>query len=667
MSRSNRTLSVIAAALLLIVLIVPTASSKLEGFWLSANRFDAASADPVCIPASYCFRVIGSRFERVGHERQIPLYVEGAENIYELARELDAGRLKALGDTAAGSVSLHPKYDLYFNSEEAGRRVGAALRFDRPPAGRIAVAFEHRGGTSAPLVLDIRRNELGTLEAALAQAEPKHVRLALTLLVMLLALVTGALEARASDRMPFGACAIVLVVLARLVALHAARTIASPLTYMLVVAAILLPWLALLAQLPWLRRTGEAPATAAPPAESGRSIYPLSLLEVGALAVILGLFAYMLWFDASFRWSIFEERDFLVARLVAATGTFPLYGPELLLGGQTVGSGVYLLLAPIVALWNDPQALLLLNRLLFIAMGIVLWWGLRDWVGPAGALFAVLALAASERIVALSYWPIHPNFSLFFAVVYACAVIRGAVDAHRGWLIFSGLLLGVLTQLHFSYFLLLPAHFLLVGFGNGPRDRWTRPLAAAAVLVPLAPFLIIDALQGFPNITQIAERPRFHAHYPNAPLGNIRLLSVGLAWPQQIRGPYADVFSQLTVLLIGIGVALGLGSAMAMRTSPRARMTPAFAATLLLCVPLFELNAQGLGYNSRHTLSMMPALFILAAVGFAAVMQLLRATRPWVGVALMLPLIAVLGLRAADSRAIATVVQSEGEWASVRS
>ena len=80
MSRSNRTLSVIAAALLLIVLIVPTASSKLEGLWLSA------SADPVCIPASYCFRVIGTRFERVGHDRQIPLYVEGAENVYDLAQ-----------------------------------------------------------------------------------------------------------------------------------------------------------------------------------------------------------------------------------------------------------------------------------------------------------------------------------------------------------------------------------------------------------------------------------------------------------------------------------------------------------------------------------------------------------------------------------------------------
>ena len=152
------------------------------------------------------------------------------------------------------------------------------------------------------------------------------------------------------------------------------------------------------------------------------------------------------------------------------------------MGGHTIGGSLYLLLAPVVALWNDPEALRLFNQLLFLGMAVVLWWGLRDWAGPAGALFAVFALIASERIVALSYWPIHPNFSLFFAFLYAAAILRGAVGGHRGWLIFSGLLLGILTQLHFSYFLLVLCHVLLVLFGNCRPDRWTKPLAIAAGL-----------------------------------------------------------------------------------------------------------------------------------------------------------------------------------------
>jgi hypothetical protein len=304
-----------------------------------------------------------------------------------------------------------------------------------------------------------------------------------------------------------------------------------------------------------------------------------------------------------------------------------------------------------------------LNQLLFLGMAVVLWWGLRDWVGPAGALFAVFALIASERIVALSYWPIHPNFSLFFAFVYAAAILRGAVGGHRGWLIFSGLLLGVLTQLHFSYFLLVVCHVLLVLFGNGQPDRWTKALAIAAIFVPLGPFLLIDALHGFPNIAQIAERPRFHGLYPNRLFGNVGLLPLVLGWVRQTGGPLSNLLSQLTMLLMGVGLAIGIGSVAASNKSTRGSMTPAFAATILFCAPLFELTALGMGYNSRHTLAIVPAAFMLAGFGFAGLVGMLRPARAWIATAAILPLLAVVGVRAADSADMARIVQSEGEWA----
>ena len=105
---------------------------------------------------------------------------------------------------------------------------------------------------------------------------------------------------------------------------------------------------------------------------------------------------------------IFTEGKRVIA-FGARREDIPLYGPELLLGGHTIGGSLYLLLAPALALWNDPEALRLLNQLLFLGMAVVLWWGLRDWVGPAGALFAVFALIASEaHHVALGHhWPIH--------------------------------------------------------------------------------------------------------------------------------------------------------------------------------------------------------------------------------------------------------------------
>ncbi len=292
---------------------------------------------------------------------------------------------------------------------------------------------------------------------------------------------------------------------------------------------------------------------------------------------------------------------------------------------------------------------------------MVLWWGIRDWCGPAGALFAVFALIASERIVALSYWPIHPNFSLFFAFLYACALLRGAGDGRRGWLIFSGLLLGILTQLHFSYFLLLPCHVVLVLLGNYDRDRWTKPLAIAVFLIPLAPFLVIDTVQGFPNISQIAQRPRFHGLYPNKPFGNAGLLPLVFGWSQEISGPLSNILSTLTTLMIALGIAVGLGSVAGSARS--GRITPARAATVLFCIPAFELTVLGMGYNTRHTLAMVPALFILAGFGFAGVMNVVGPAKQWLGTWLILPLLMVLGVRAANSAAIEKISRSEGEWA----
>src|SRR5262249_22039641 len=304
-------------------------------------------------------------------------------------------------------------------------------------------------------------------------------------LVLLLALTTSLLDARASVSLGFGQSAFAAAIGLRWAALAAAGAIEPIMISLAAILVILLPWLAMASRFRKLepsvrarrRLTARASKLIAPLWQSSSSTDRISAIELVLLVMGAGIFAYMLWSGSSFRWSIFEERDFLEARHVLSHLKFPIYGPELLLGGHTIGSSLYLFLAPIVALWNDPAVLLLLNRVLFLGIPLVIWWGLRDWCGPAGSLFAVFAFIASERIVALSYWPIHPNFSLFFAFLYACALLRGAIDGRRGWLIFSGILLGILIQLHFSYFLLFPCHVLLVLLGNFDRDRWTKPLA----------------------------------------------------------------------------------------------------------------------------------------------------------------------------------------------
>jgi hypothetical protein len=669
-SRTARPLAVVLAVALLFVLAVSVALSKLGILWSSQFTFVANSDAPVCVPGGPCFRFIGATLKHTTAGQAIPLRMARIDNLFELAKELDAGMLKAALIDRAGleqTAEIQPSYNLFISTGEAVREIPALLLFHgEPPLGQREIVFERAGARSEAKSLTIERRDLGVLGELLVGAmQPAPFRLSAGLLILLLAAITAWTEAHTCAWLHFGGAVFAGAVLARTSALMAIAAIDAPILHLSAVLVILIPWLALTrvairhnAEAPhWAVRTTDHLAKSVPAsldAQQWRRAF--SLLELGMVLLCIGLFAYMLWSGPSFRWSIFEERDLLEARRVLSERMIPLYGPELLLGGQTIGSGLYLLMAPVVAVYNDPAALLLFNRILFLGMALVLWWGVRDWVGSGAALLAVFALIASERIVALSYWPIHPNFSLFFAFLYACAVVRGAVAGNRGWLIFSGLLLGLLVQLHFSYFLLVPSHVILTLLANYQRDRWTKPLAALVFLIPLAPFLLSDASHGFPNIARIAQRPRFNALYPNEIFGNAGLLPLVFGWLRQVPGLLSEVTSLLSLLMIGLGVALALADAFR-----RAPITPSLAATVLFTAPAFELNVLGMGYNTRHTLTMVPALFILAGFGFAGVLKLLRLERH--APLLVLPLLAVLALRASNSATMGRIVSSEGEWA----
>jgi hypothetical protein len=664
--------AVFMAALLLFVVAVPIVSAKLDSLWSSEFTFLVNTLEPACVPPELCFRFFDAKVRHAESGYRIAVRIEGVDNVYDLAKDLDEGRLKVVLTEGGGHTErpkIQPHYNLYFNFDEVLRQVPASLQFQHPPSGPIMLAFERAGAISEYRTLNITRADVGKLASLIiGTGQPGQVRVGVALMILLLALVTSLADARASGDLRLGRGTFASAMFVRWAAIAVAARIESLTVCLLTVLAIFLPWLAIASRFcsqRSLHAQGRLTATAtkliARLWQSSRSGDGVSAIELIVLTMSVAVFAYILWSGSSFRWSIFEERDFLEARQVLSHLKFPIYGPELLLGGHTIGSGLYLFLAPVVALWNDPVALLFLNRLLFVGMTLVLWWGIRDWSGPAGALFAVFALIASERIVALSYWPIHPNFSLFFAFLYACALLRGTVDGRRGWLIFSGVLLGMLIQLHFSYLLLLSCHVVLVLLGNYDRDRWTKPLAIATVFIPLAPFLVIDAVQGFPNISQISQRPRFHSLYPNMLFGNTRLLSLTLGWSQEVSGPLSNILSTLTMLMIALGMAIGLGSVAASTRS--ARMTPALAATVLFCVPAFELTFLGMGYNTRHTLAMVPGLFILAGFGFAGVVNVVGPAKQRLGTWLILPLLIALGVRAANSAAIERISRSEGEWA----
>src|SRR5262249_8056825 len=298
-------------------------------------------------PPGLCFRFLDAKVRHTESGYRIGGRIEGADNVYDLAKDLDEGALKvvraAAGETAE-VPTIRPHYDFYFNLDEAARQVPASLQFENPPPARITLAFEHAGGISKYRTLDFTRGNLGGLASLLARTgQPGSLRVGAGVLVLLLALATSSLDARASASLGFGQSGFAAAIGIRWASLSAAATIESIVISLAAVFVVLLPWLAMASRFhkrkPSVRPRGRVTARVskliAPLWQSFRSAERISAIELVVLILSIGISAYMLWSGSSFRWSIFEERDFLEARQILTAGTFPIYGPELLAGGHT--------------------------------------------------------------------------------------------------------------------------------------------------------------------------------------------------------------------------------------------------------------------------------------------------------------------------------------------
>lgn len=661
--------SAVLAIAFLAILTVPHVAAKLKSLPKSDVLYKATDTSPACSSTGLCLQFQSSGWaDRQSSGVRVPAHIIGVENLFQLKVLIESGDLKIgidRGSTGAGAVSLFPHYRNFHNAHEVNQKVAVSLHFEEPSVQRGPLFLQHGENRSASraLSLTVESTGLGLWGALYAPALAGG-------LIFLLLIATSFVEARTTEATPLGHIGFAAILVARLLAVAIAKETLSAIPFTLTVAVILLPWLSLLSLSQrfirariglaerglsrldrLIQRTSAAPSATLP--------QPFVLLT---LAAILGVFAYCLWFTDSFRWSVFEERDFLEARQLTAHWTPPLFGPQLLGGGATPGGALYVLLTPVVALWNDPRVLHLLNQFLFLAIPLLIWWTLRKRE-PAGALFAALAFVSSQTVIALSYWPIHPNFSLAVGFFYAYAIIRGSVDGHKGWLIVSGFLLGLLFQLHFSYFMLLPCHIVLASFANC-RGKLLKTAAVAAVFALLIPNLIADGLAEFSNIRQIAAMPRFHPEYViSAPAANTHLLRLTMEWLRQLPGLLANPWAHILALMSGVGIGSAIFWLSGAHGNGR-RLTLSIAAAVLCCGPLFCLSALGMGYNSRHTISIVPGLFLLIGVGFGAMTRIFPAAwRGPAGAIAVLGFLAVIGVRLADSPRLAEVTSRQGEWA----
>src|SRR5262249_28314045 len=135
-------LPALVAFLLLSIVTIPVAVALLDlllSFVLALLRPPA----PTYVPSGVRLCFLPGPSVRVASGYAVPVRIEGADNVFEVAQALEAGTLRTI--VADGSLSatptIEPSYRLYINLDEAERRIPAALVFPEPPPPRLTLAF----------------------------------------------------------------------------------------------------------------------------------------------------------------------------------------------------------------------------------------------------------------------------------------------------------------------------------------------------------------------------------------------------------------------------------------------------------------------------------------------------------------------------------------------
>lgn len=352
--------------------------------------------------------------------------------------------------------------------------------------------------------------------------------------------------------------------------------------------------------------------------------------EGSPLWVIISIISMIIFFFAlsaydSFQWSIFEERDFLIAREVSKFRYFPTLGPQLISGGQTPGGFLYVFLSPFTML-DTPVVFSIVNKILFFLSAIMLCLILNKYVGKVAVAIGSILFCTSTVVIGFAYWPIHPSMTIFFYLLFIFALLRGFIDGSKIAVILSGLILSVLVQFHFSFYLLVFTYIIafLVFRRNLALSVRTFLFSLAAFLVPLIPYVATEILDGFPNARLISQKPRFHPDYAgfgdSSQFELSQVIDRTLEWLLGYGNGFNIAFVNIMhILLFFIGL-LVLCIVIAKIVKWEINKTEVLfiqIVFMLFIVPLCILLIMKMGYSVRHTISFAPGLFIITAVGIS--------------------------------------------------
>ena len=246
-----------------------------------------------------------------------------------------------------------------------------------------------------------------------------------------------------------------------------------------------------------------------------------------------------------------------------------------------------------------------LSALAGIATVPVAWAIARRLCGPRAAAMAGLLLAVSPLLVWFSQEARAYALATLLATISVLCVAGWIQDRRDVWLAAWALsaALGLATH-YFVAFIVAPEVVLLWRAGPRPGRRLAAAIALVAVvglaLVPLA----------------LAQRGTGHADYiAQGPLGT-RVLQV----PKQLLLGYASPGQVVTGALAAAALLVGAIWPLAVDAGVRARARIPLVIGLAAVVVPVALAVVGIDFlDTRNLLPALPALYVAASAGFAAV------------------------------------------------
>lgn len=195
-----------------------------------------------------------------------------------------------------------------------------------------------------------------------------------------------------------------------------------------------------------------------------------------------------------------QVRDLLYVKDYLRNGNFIYLGPKASVGNFYLAPLWYYLMAITYMISRSPIAPALMVAILNSSAVVVLYFFMKRFFDVKSAVIASLLYAVSPFSIEYSRFAWNPNPIPLFAIIAIYCLCIYIYTERKNFFYLAVIAANFSFQLHYQGFLLVAAVFLFPLL----RKDWKRLLLSALLFIGLlAPFLIYELNNGYPNLSQI--------------------------------------------------------------------------------------------------------------------------------------------------------------------